>query len=249
MSGLKDSAQVLLRKGRYVAHLVQSDADLIRAQALRNLCFRGRPGLDSDRFDDLCQHVVVEADGELVCSYRVLMLESGAGLERSYSGQHYDLAGFSDLPGPVMELGRFCIHPQARDPDILRIAWAALTRQVDRAGVSMLCGCTSFRGTDPARHAQAFAVLRDRHLAPPGRIAALCAKDRFRFDQLTDVVPDVRRGVQGLPPLLRTYVMMGGWVSDHAVIDRDLDTLHVFTGLDIAAIPPARARLLRDLAG
>ena len=41
---------------------------------------------------------------------------------------------------------------------------------------------------------------------------------------------------------------MGGWVSDHAVIDRDLDTLHVFTGLAIAAIPPHRAAALRALA-
>ncbi|MBA4351813.1 MAG: ornithine-acyl-ACP acyltransferase, partial [Rhodobacter sp.] len=35
------------------------------------------------------------------------------------------------------------------------------------------------------------------------------------------------------------------WVSDHAVLDPDLDTLHVFTAVEIAAIPPVRARLLR----
>jgi hypothetical protein len=38
---------------------------------------------------------------------------------------------------------------------------------------------------------------------------------------------------------------MGGWVSDHAVVDIDLDTLHVFTGLEIGRVPKARARLLR----
>ena len=53
----------------------------------------------------------------------------------------------------------------------------------------------------------------------------------------------------GMPPLLRTYLLMGGWVSDHAVVDRDLNTLHVFTALEIRAIPPARARLLRGVAG
>ena len=52
-----------------------------------------------------------------------------------------------------------------------------------------------------------------------------------------------------MPPLLRTYLMMGGWVSDHAVVDTDLNTLHVFTGLEIAAVPPSRARLLRAVAG
>jgi hypothetical protein len=41
---------------------------------------------------------------------------------------------------------------------------------------------------------------------------------------------------------------MGGWVSDHAVLDPDLDTTHVFTALTIAAIPAPRTRALRALA-
>jgi len=32
------------------------------------------------------------------------------------------------------------------------------------------------------------------------------------------------------------------------VVDNELDTLHVFTALEIAAIPPARQRLLRSTA-
>ena len=52
-----------------------------------------------------------------------------------------------------------------------------------------------------------------------------------------------------MPALLRTYLGMGGWVSDHAVIDRTLNTLHVFTGVEISAIPKSRARLLRADAG
>ncbi|HHB81042.1 MAG TPA: ornithine-acyl-ACP acyltransferase, partial [Aliiroseovarius sp.] len=37
-------------------------------------------------------------------------------------------------------------------------------------------------------------------------------------------------------------------VSDHVVVDDALRTLHVFTGLEIAAVPRARARALRALA-
>lgn len=40
--------------------------------------------------------------------------------------------------------------------------------------------------------------------------------------------------------------LMGGWVSDHAVVDRDLDTLHVFTGLEVARVSANRARLIRS---
>jgi L-ornithine Nalpha-acyltransferase len=59
---------------------------------------------------------------------------------------------------------------------------------------------------------------------------------------------DPKAALAQTPALLRTYLVMGGWVSDHAVIDRALDTLHVFTALPIANIPPARARALRALA-
>jgi len=48
--------------------------------------------------------------------------------------------------------------------------------------------------------------------------------------------------------LLRSYLAMGGWVSDHAVIDAQMDTLHVLTAVEIATIPPARARILRMIA-
>lgn len=68
--------------------------------------------------------------------------------------------------------------------------------------------------------------------------------------RLTGLPPpaDPRAAMAALPPLLRTYLAMGGQVSDHAVIDRDLDTLHVFTAVEVDRVPPARARALRALA-
>jgi putative hemolysin len=114
----------------------------------------------------------------------------------------------------------------------------------------MLFGCSSFHGTDADDHLDAFALLKDGHLAPRRWLPRVKAPDVFRFAQkLRRTKPDARRALSGMPPLLRTYLMMGGWVSDHAVVDHDLNTLHVFTGLEIAAIPPARARLLREVAG
>ena len=42
-----------------------------------------------------------------------------------------------------------------------------------------------------------------------------------------------KRARNFLPPLLKFYLSLGGRVSDHAVIDKDLDTLHVFTYVDL----------------
>ena len=69
----------------------------------------------------------------------------------------------------------------------------------------------------------------------------------FRSEATQDF--DIKKANADMPPLLRTYLLMGGWVSDHAVIDRDLNTMHVFTAVDIKAIPQARKRLLRALVG
>ncbi len=243
-----------LLKGRYRARIADGLCDVQAAQALRYLAFRtGQPGaeasgLDSDAFDPVCTHVLVDEarTGTLVACFRLLPLTDGCEISQSYSAQFYDLAALAAYPGRMVEMGRFCIHPDWHDPDILRVAWGAMTAYVDREGVEMLFGCSSFQGTEADSHLDAFAMLKDAHLAPKRWLPRVKAPNVFRFAQkLRRKKPDPRRAMQGMPPLLRTYLMMGGWVSDHAVVDRDLNTLHVFTGLEIAAIPPARARLLR----
>ena len=60
---------------------------------------------------------------------------------------------------------------------------------------------------------------------------------------------DAKKANADMPPLLSTYLLMGGWVSNHAVIDRDLNTMHFFMAIDIKAIPQELKRLLRALVG
>lgn len=246
-----------LRKGRYVARMAKSAQDIANAQALRHLCFVSNRGLatashDADRFDDRCHHMLVEdaKSGTLVCCFRLLALKGGAEIADSYSAQYYDLAKLASFDGPMVEMGRFCLHPDWPDPDILRVAWGAMTCFVDETGVEMLFGCSSFDGADAAIHHDALALLKDAHLAPKRWLPRVKAPQVFRFARALRLIrPDAKRALLGMPPLLRSYLMMGGWVSDHAVLDADLNTLHVFTGLEIRAIPPTRARLLRAISG
>lgn len=239
-----------LQKGRYLARIAAGSADLAAAVALRGLCFASpKGGTDTDQFDNLCTHILVEdaQSDTLVCCFRVLPLATGPDILHSYSAQFYDLTALTQFQGPLLEIGRFCMHPAHHDPDILRVAWGALTQWVDGTGVRLLFGCSSFPGDDAALHAQAFRLLHRKHRAPPHWNPQPKAPEVFRFAPLT--TETVRGGPATLPPLLRTYLMMGGWVSDHAVFDRQLRTMHVFTGVEIATIPPARARLLRAVAG
>lgn len=244
--------------GRYAVRFTRAARDMAAAQSLRYLAFvarRGgaRPGgADADAHDAQCLHALIETvdDGTLVGCFRLLFLPGGDGLGTSYAARFYDLSPLAGYAAPMVEIGRFCVRPGLRDPDILRTAWAALTRLVDERGVAMLFGCSSFEGADPAPHLDALAILRARHLGPEGLRPRIGAGEVVTFDAaLRGRVPDMQQGLRTMPALLRSYLAMGGWVSDHAVIDRDLDTLHVFTGVEIAAVPQARARLLRALAG
>ena len=242
----------LLETGHLVARLAEGPQDVARAQELRHLCFvaargRGQPGgRESDRFDDLCSHLLVEsAQGQLLAACRLLFLP-GLRITESYSAQFYDLAPLQKTPGTVMELGRFCTRPGEKDPAILRLSWAAITRLVDAQSVSLMFGCTSFPGADPQLHSAALAHLGHNHAAPPGQGPA---RKGQAVDLPADGGADPRTALAAMPALLRSYLAMGGWVSDHAVIDPDLDTLHVFTAVEVARIPPARARALRALAG
>lgn len=229
-----------LTRGRYRARLGQTKGDLLAAQGLRHLAFHGRAGLDQDQFDALCQHLLVEDDqGRLVACCRLQIFAPHDDLHSSYSAQSYDLSRLARFAGPKLELGRFCLQPGSKDPTILRLIWGALTVILDAQAVTLLFGCTSFPGADPALHSGALAALHG-YIAPPEFAPAVRAPDSIRF-------PVGQGALNGVPPLLRSYLAMGAWVSDHAVIDRNMNTLHVLTALRVAQVPQARARALRTI--
>lgn len=225
----------------------QRPADIARAQALRGRVFR-KGVWDGDHHDDGALHGLVEAKGgALVCCFRVKPL-AAHDVGDSYSAQFYDLDGLTEAGIKTLELGRFCVDPAYDDPLIIRLVWASLTNYVIENDIELMFGCSSFRGADYGRHADALALLRARHIAPKTWLPRIKAPRVFEFAKsLARHKFDLRAANQGMPPLLRSYLAMGGWVSDHAVVDDDLDTIHVFTGVEIKKIPPARRNLFLGL--
>jgi len=230
------------------ARLVGHGRVAATALGLRHRAFFGSSGSDRDEFDLDFNHLVIERPGggaEGCCRLRVF--GSGAAATQGYAAQFYDLSSLAFFSAPVLELGRLCIAPGADAVAVLRMIWAELTRIVDRQGVELLFGCASFAGADPARHAPAFSLLAERYLAPAAWAPLKAGRGRFL---LRDVAPPAgsnaaRAAHAAMPPLLRSYLAMGGRVGRHGVIDRQMGTCHVFTGVEVAAIPKARKRLLR----
>ncbi|PID37452.1 MAG: ornithine-acyl-ACP acyltransferase [Rhodobacterales bacterium] len=245
---MAEEGRTLLQRAGCRVRLAAGVRDVLRAQELRFRAFRDPAGggRDADAFDAQCAHLLVEdAGGALLATCRLMPFASGSGIAASYSAQFYDLSALSGFGGAMLELGRFCAQPGSGGADAVRLAWAGLTRLVDAEGIEMLFGCTSFPGTEAAPHAEAFAFLAARHGAPARWAPGERATEVVRFG---GGAFDPARARAGLPPLLRSYLLMGGWVSDHAVVDRDLGTLHVFTGLEIGAVPANRQALLRAAA-
>ncbi len=229
--------------GKYQVKLARSPADLAQVMALR----RARFGVGQDDFDAGAQQVMVCAAGEVLCSYRLIAQKSGTEIGASYSAQFYDLSALHRFTPPVVELGRFCMaaHDQnfAQDPDILRLAFAGMARVVGDLGAGLLFGCASFAGHEG--HLSALDALRG-HLAPPEWPIGKKSPHIVDFAARDDAV--TADGIRAIPPLLRNYLALGGWVSDHAVADHALNTLHVFTGVMIDKIPAPRAEMLRKMA-
>ncbi|PID95889.1 MAG: hypothetical protein CSA85_00075, partial [Alphaproteobacteria bacterium] len=101
-----------------------------------------------------------------------------------------------------------------------------------------------------------------RHLAPESWRPRVRASEVVRFatgpktgpgrpgpGPESELEPGPEPAQHPIPPLLQSYLAMGGRVSDHAVRDADLNTLHVFTGLEIARVPEPRRRALMALSG
>lgn len=221
--------------------------EVAQVLALRGLAFRGDIGADdADAFDAHALHLRAGPPDAAPQAALRLMWHAQGRID-GYAAGLYDLSRLARQPGASLELGRLCLHPDHSDPDLMRALWAGVTRVVDAGGASRLIGCTSFPGTDPARLAPALGLLAVRHQGPADLTPGVRAPRTLPLATFADQAR--ADGAALLPPLLRAYLALGGWVSDHLVIDADLGTCHVFTCVDIAAMPEARKRILRALAG
>jgi putative hemolysin len=239
---------VVFHQGALRLRLALGAQDFRALARLRGLRFApaGQRRTDRDKFDPLCTHLMIEgASSALLATARLRVLEGQAAYQSCYTAQYYDLAPLAAGFSRGLEIGRLCLAPGTDAPaDVIRLLLAGVT-QIGQAGaVDVLFGCASFHGADVARHAPALAWLGARHVAP----AHLRPAKRMGASvALTSFGPARPEAARGVPPLLRMYLGLGGFVSDHAVIDTALDTLHVLVAVPVAHIPTARLHRLKDL--
>lgn len=213
--------------GRWRVRLRGDGSELAAAYQLRADRFRGGAD-DRDTHDGSAQHLTIE-DRTGLQGYARLWPQTGPEIPLGYSAQFYDLQPVAGAHPRAVEIGRVCLAGD--DPEVARLLLGTLTGVVDRTGATLLYGCASFT----AEQINALGRLSP-HVAScgPGRSAP-------------DIVDIPESGDGPLPTMLRLYLGFGATVSDHAVRDPDLGTVHVLAMLDLGAVSPARARALRAL--
>jgi putative hemolysin len=221
---------------RYSLLLTTDSADVEAAQRLRYRVFAEelgarldtpRPGLDSDRFDSFCDHLVVREDatGEVVGTYRMLPPQRARAAGALYSDGEFDLSALDPIRPQLVEAGRSCVHPAHRAGAVVGLVWAGIARYMLLTGNRWLTGCASVPLADGGSLAAGvWDKVRAQHLAP----------ERYRVTPRrpwTAATPH-RRTV--LPPLLRGYVRLGAWVCGEPAHDPDFDCADflVLLGLD-----------------
>ncbi|MCW1933268.1 GNAT family N-acetyltransferase [Pararhodobacter zhoushanensis] len=235
----------------YEVRLARDDADLLGAQRLRYDVFVDELGavcagadharrLERDALDPYFDHLLLvdrsidpTTLAHVVGVYRLMPQERARELGRFYSDAEYDLAPLRASGRKLVELGRSCVHPAHRRGPVMLLLWNGVAEYVLERGIEILFGVASFHGTDPAGHAEALSYLHAHHLAPDAlRVAVRPGVHAQRMDLLDPDTVDRARATAAIPPLIRAYLRLGGFVGEGAYIDTDFNTTDVCLIMD-----------------
>jgi len=260
--------------GRYRLRLAETVEDRDAACRLRFKVFNlelgeglessYQTGLDTDQFDLVCEHLLVEdkPTGRVVGTYR---MQSGATAARNlgyYSEQEFEFAPYEPLRADILELGRASIDRDHRTPEVLTLLWRGIAQYASCMGLRYLVGCSSLTSKDPAEGWQVYRQLEHYRVSPEFETvptaAYACPSEQegtdaqpsaYREDQSKQTSAPVEARVQAtVPKLLKTYLAIGARVCCPPAWDREFGTIDFLTLLDLKLLSPsARNRFLTPL--
>lgn len=235
---------------KFRVKLVATEDELRAAQRLRYEVFVAELGsdgpmvdhaerLERDRFDAFFDHLLLVDDAcnaDVVGVYRLLRGDQAKAAGQFYSEDEYDLAPLYRSGRSLLELGRSCIaKPYRGGPGIYHL-WQGLADYVATHGIEILFGVASFHGTDPATLAAPLSLLHHRYLAPPDmRVRARPAQFQT-MNLIPEDALDRHAAMVRVPPLIKAYLRLGGYVGDGAYVDAAFNTTDVCLIMDTARL-------------
>ncbi|MHA1113976.1 MAG: GNAT family N-acetyltransferase [Alphaproteobacteria bacterium] len=267
MAGTDDDAdeEWVLRVGDLETRLARTPEEVDAAQALRYRVFYdemkakpspelARRARDFDKFDAYCDHVLVRdlrlgrGAEAVIGTYRLLRGDVAARHGGFYSAGEFDISKLIAYPGQALELGRSCVAAEHRNGPTMQHLWQSIADYVLRHDVTIMFGCASLPGVDPAALSLPLAYLYHHHLAPPAVRARALPERYVDMDLVAPEAIDIRAAATALPPLLKGYLRLGGVIGDGAVIDHQFNTTDVCVIVVIDQVTDKYSRhYLRDL--
>ena len=190
--------------------------------------------LDADRFDESCDHLLVElaSTGEVIGTYRLQSGTMAAKRHGYYSAQEFDFAPYEPYRAEIVELGRACVHIDHRRMNVLNMLWRGIAEYARERNARLLLGCSSITSQDPALGWAMFEKIAERSLAPePLRTVPLPAFAMPPAKPLADC-PEP-------PRLLRSYLNAGAKICGPPALDREFGSIDFLTLIDLADVPAA----------
>lgn len=245
--------QVDEQAGPLQVRIAETDAEVDAALALRYRVFydemSAKPSpaaaqlrRDFDDFDPFCDHLIV-LDNDLgngpeavVGTYRMLRRSGAEKVGRFYTSAEYDISKLIARPGEILEMGRSCIDAAHRTRNAMQLLWRGVTAYILSNDIAFLFGCASMHGTDPAALSSPLAYLRHNHLAPED-YRPVAVDDRYiDMNLIASDQVDQRAALRDLPPMIKGYLRLGGFVGDGAVIDHEFNTVDVCVVVETARV-------------
>ncbi|WP_244630905.1 GNAT family N-acyltransferase [Aureimonas sp. ME7] len=254
---LDAAAPVLGRLGSLEVRLARSKAEIRAAQHLRYHVFyeemSARPSAlqkmtrrDADAFDRICDHLLVldrdkkgsDAD-QIVGTYRLLRQPQAEAAGGFYTAGEFEIDTLVRRhPGlRFLELGRSCVLPEYRGKRTVELLWQGIWAYVLHHRIDVLFGCASLAGTDTERLGGVLTFLKASAPAPDEwRVRAVASR---RGPARADAPAiDPKRALGALPPLLKGYLRLGGYVGEDPVVDHQFGTTDVLIVLPVSRINP-----------
>jgi putative hemolysin len=263
--------------GRYRLRLAQSIEERMAACRLRFRVFNielgeglarsYETGLDTDQFDEVCEHLIVEDKQEnnparrIVGTYRMQTGATAAHHHGYYSEQEFNLAPYEPLRPGILELGRASIDREHRTPEVLTLLWRGIAQYATDMGLRYLIGCSSLTSQNPAEGWRLYSQLEHYRVSPefettptdacacPSEQQDAQAQSWSCISESNAAAAEAPQAAQvKVPKLLKTYLAIGARIAATPAWDREFGTIDFLTLLDLKQISPAaRSRFLAPL--
>lgn len=225
-------------QGKLTFSLARSVKEVTEAQRIRYKVFgeemgarlpSSETGLDIDRFDDFCDHLLVRDHGigKVVGTYRILPPERAYLAGGYYSETEFDISRLMCLRDRMAEVGRSCVHPDYRDGATIAQLWSGLADYIGKHGHEYLIGCASISMSDGGHYAASvYNKVRKLHGAPSEyHVFPHCRLPLESLNQNLDVI---------IPPLIKGYLRLGAWVAGEPAWDPDFNCADLFILMPVA---------------